>query len=80
MAPLDYFTNKGNLAVIGRAAGAGGLREVRVPWSGVAAMAIRPPDVSGWISNRLLVFMRWGLQYLTFSRGSRLITGWPLPG
>ena len=25
--------------------------------------------------NRLIVFIRWGLQYLTFSRGARLITG-----
>jgi len=24
--------------------------------------------------NRLLVFVRWGFQYLTFDRGARLIT------
>jgi NADH dehydrogenase len=27
--------------------------------------------------NRLIVFIHWGFQYLTFSRGSRLITGLP---
>jgi NADH:ubiquinone reductase (H+-translocating) len=25
--------------------------------------------------NRVLVFVRWGFQFLTFDRGSRLITG-----
>jgi NADH dehydrogenase len=25
--------------------------------------------------NRVLVFIQWGFQYLTFSRGARLITG-----
>ena len=25
--------------------------------------------------NRVLVFIRWGFQYLTFDRGARLITG-----
>jgi NADH:ubiquinone reductase (H+-translocating) len=24
--------------------------------------------------NRLIVFIRWGFQYLTFNRGARLIT------
>jgi len=26
--------------------------------------------------NRLLVFIQWGFEYLTFSRGARLITGY----
>ena len=26
-------------------------------------------------SNRVLVFIRWGFQYLSFDRGARLITG-----
>jgi NADH:ubiquinone reductase (H+-translocating) len=26
--------------------------------------------------NRVLVFVQWGFQYLTFSRGARLITGY----
>jgi hypothetical protein len=25
--------------------------------------------------NRLVVFVQWALQYITFSRGARLITG-----
>jgi NADH dehydrogenase len=25
--------------------------------------------------NRVIVFMQWGLEYLTFSRGALLITG-----
>jgi len=25
--------------------------------------------------NRILVFVQWGFEYLTFSRGARLITG-----
>jgi NADH dehydrogenase len=25
--------------------------------------------------NRVLVFVQWGFEYLTFSRGARLITG-----
>ncbi len=25
--------------------------------------------------NRLLVFIQWGIQYVTFNRGARLITG-----
>ena len=27
--------------------------------------------------NRLIVFIRWGFQYLSFDRGARLITGVP---
>jgi len=27
-----------------------------------------------WFQSRLLVFIQWGLRYLTFSRGARLIT------
>jgi NADH dehydrogenase len=74
-APFRYF-DKGNLAVIGRAA---------------AVAQIGPIHISGllaWItwlfvhlmylvefSNRVLVFIHWGFLYLTFNRGARLITG-----
>jgi NADH dehydrogenase len=70
-----HYRNKGNLAVIGRAAGVADFGALRF---------------SGWIAwllwlfvhlmylaqfrNRLLVFVRWGFQYLTFDRGARLIT------
>jgi NADH dehydrogenase len=75
VAPFHYF-DKGNLAVIGRAA---------------AVAQIGPLHMSGllaWItwlfvhlmylvefSNRVLVFIHWGFLYLTFDRGARLITG-----
>jgi NADH dehydrogenase len=73
--PFHYF-DKGNLAVIGRAA---------------AVAEIGPLHISGllawltWVfvhllylvefSNRVLVFVQWGFLYLTFNRGARLITG-----
>jgi len=28
--------------------------------------------------SRILVFVQWGMEYLTFSRGARLITGEPV--
>jgi len=75
LPPFRYF-DKGNLAVIGRAA---------------AVAQIGPLHISGflaWItwvfvhlmylvefSNRILVFVHWGFLYLTFNRGARLITG-----
>jgi NADH dehydrogenase len=70
-----YF-DKGNLAVIGRAA---------------AVAQIGKLHLSGWLawlvwlfihlmylvefSNRVVVFIQWGFLYLTFNRGARLITG-----
>jgi NADH dehydrogenase len=75
IAPFHYH-NKGNLAVIGRAAGVADFG-----WAGFHG-------VLAWLlwlfvhlmflvgfQNRVLVFVRWGFQYLTFSRGARLITG-----
>src|SRR3984893_2059196 len=75
LPPFHYF-DKGNLAVIGRAA---------------AVAQIGPFHISGllawltWlfvhliylveVSNRVLVFVQWGFLYLTYSRGARLITG-----
>jgi NADH dehydrogenase len=73
--PFHYF-NKGNLAVIGRAAGVadfGRLRFHGFPawflWLTVHLMYLAQ------FRNRLIVFLRWGFQYLTFDRGARLITG-----
>lgn len=75
LAPFHYF-NKGNLAVIGRAAAVTDFGFVR--FHGVIAWLL-------WLfvhlmylvqfQNRVLVFVQWGLQYLTFNRGARLITG-----
>lgn len=73
--PFHYF-NKGELAVIGRAAAVANIFGLHI--SGLSAWLI-------WLlvhvmyivefQNRVLVFIQWGFQYLTFSRGARLITG-----
>lgn len=70
-----YF-DKGDMAVIGRAAAVANIFGLHV--SGLPAWLI-------WLfihlmyivefQNRVLVFVQWGFQYLTFSRGARLITG-----
>jgi len=73
--PFRYF-DKGDLAVIGRAAAVANIFGLQV--SGLLAWLI-------WLfvhlmyivefQNRILVFIQWGFEYLTFSRGARLITG-----
>ena len=73
--PFHYF-NKGDLAVIGRAAAVANVFGVHL--SGLPAWLI-------WLfvhlmyivefQSRVLVFVQWGFEYLTFSRGARLITG-----
>lgn len=74
-APFHYF-DKGDMAVIGRAAAVANIFGVHL--SGLPAWLV-------WLfvhlmyivefQNRLLVFIQWGFQYITFSRGARLITG-----
>lgn len=75
LAPFRYF-DKGELAVIGR---------------GQAVARIFGAELWGlpaWLTwlfvhlmylvqfqNRAIVFVQWGFQYLTWSRGARLITG-----
>jgi len=75
LAPFQY-SDKGSLAVIGR-------------WAAVAnASGVHLSGLLAWIvwacmhvmnlvtfRNRLLVFMQWAFEDLTFSRGARLITG-----
>src|SRR5262249_2533928 len=72
---FKYF-DKGNLAVIGRAAAVAnvfGLRLWGLPawlvWVFIHLMYIVE------FQSRVVVFMKWAIQDLTFSRGSRLITG-----
>jgi NADH:ubiquinone reductase (H+-translocating) len=74
--PAFHYLNKGELAVIGRAAAVAnifGLHIAGLPawliWLFVHIMYIVQ------FQNRVLVFVQWGFEYLTFSRGSRLITG-----
>jgi NADH dehydrogenase len=73
--PFRYF-DKGDMAVIGRAAAVANIFGVHL-W-GLPAWLI-------WLfihlmylvefQSRILVFIQWGFLYLTFSRGARLITG-----
>lgn len=73
--PFHYF-DRGDMAVIGR--GSAVARIFGFHLSGFIAWLI-------WLfihlmylvefQSRIVVFIRWGIQYLTFSRGSRLITG-----
>jgi NADH:ubiquinone reductase (H+-translocating) len=73
--PFHYF-DKGDLAVIGRNAAVANIFGLHV--SGLPAWLI-------WLfvhlmslvqfQSRVIVFMQWGFEYLTFSRGARLITG-----
>ncbi len=73
--PFHYF-NKGDMAVIGRAAAVANIFGLHV--SGLIAWMI-------WLfihlmyivqfQSRIIVFIQWGFEYLTFSRGARLITG-----
>jgi NADH dehydrogenase len=76
-APFRYH-DKGSLAVIGRAAGVADFGRLR--FHGLIAWLL-------WLfvhlmylvqfRNRIIVFIRWGFQYLSFDRGARLITGSP---
>jgi NADH dehydrogenase len=74
-AVFHYF-NKGDMAVIGRAAAVANVFGLHL--SGIIAWFT-------WLfihliyivqfQNRVMVFIQWGFEYLTFSRGARLITG-----
>jgi NADH dehydrogenase len=73
--PFKYF-DKGSLAVIGRWAAVAdvfGLHMAGLPawlvWAFIHLMYIVE------FQSRLLVFIQWAIQDLTFSRGARLITG-----
>jgi NADH dehydrogenase len=74
--PAFHYFNKGDMAVIGRAAAVANIFGFHL--SGLPAWLV-------WLfihlmyivefQSRVLVFVQWGFQYLTFSRGARLITG-----
>jgi NADH:ubiquinone reductase (H+-translocating) len=71
-----HYADRGDIAVIGRAAAAARIFGLHL--HGLIAWLV-------WLfihlmylvqfQNRVLVFVQWGFQYLTFSRGARLITG-----
>jgi NADH dehydrogenase len=78
LPPFRYF-DKGDLAVIGRhraVARIFGLHLWGLPawlvWLFIHLMYLVQ------FQNRVLVFVQWGFQYFTFSRGARLITGGPV--
>ena len=73
--PFSYF-DKGYLAVVGRNSGVGVIGGLKLHgfiawfvWLFVHLMYLAQA------LNRILVFLRWGYQYVTFYRGARLITG-----
>jgi NADH dehydrogenase len=73
--PFHYF-DKGDIAVIGRAAAVANVFGMHL--SGFIAWLV-------WLfihlmylvrfQSRIVVLVQWGLEYITFSRGARLITG-----
>ena len=74
-APFHYF-DKGDMAVIGRAAAVADIFGIHVAgflawfvWLFIHLMYIVQ------FQSRVKVFIQWGFEYLTFSRGARLITG-----
>ena len=74
-APFRYF-DKGSLAVIGRAAAVADVFGAHLSgfiawmvWAFIHLMYLVT------FQSRILVFIQWAIQDLTFSRGARLITG-----
>lgn len=74
--PPFHYLNKGDMAVIGRAAAVANIFGLHL--SGMPAWLV-------WLfihlmylvefQSRVLVFIQWGFEFITFSRGARLITG-----
>ncbi len=81
-APLPpfHYHDKGDLAVIGRGRAVANIYGLHL--SGLPAWLV-------WLlvhlmylvqfQSRVVVFVQWGFQYLTWSRGARLITGSAIP-
>jgi NADH dehydrogenase len=74
--PAFRYFNKGDMAVIGRAAAIANIFGLHLAglfawltWLFVHLMYIVE------FQNRVQVFVQWGFEFLTFSRGARLITG-----
>lgn len=73
--PFRYH-NKGDLAVIGRASAVAVFGKLHVHgWPAWLLWLTVHLAFLAQFRNRILVFIRWGFQYLSFDRGSRLITG-----
>jgi NADH dehydrogenase len=72
-----HYFDKGSLAVIGRGVAVAHFGKLKLHgllawlvWLFVHLMYIVE------FQNRVLVFVQWGFEYLTFNRGARLITGY----
>jgi NADH dehydrogenase len=80
--PPFRYSNRGDVAVIGRLAGV-----TDIPWLGPLGRQSGFPAWVLWLSihilyligftNRIVVVLRWGWSFFTRGRGSRLITGQP---
>jgi NADH:ubiquinone reductase (H+-translocating) len=73
--PFHYF-DKGDMAVIGRAAAVANVFGIHISgllawltWLFIHLMYIVQ------FQSRVMVFIQWGFEYFTFSRGARIITG-----
>jgi NADH dehydrogenase len=74
--PAFHYFDKGSLAVIGRAAAVADVFGAHL--SGLIAWLVWALIHLMYLvtfQSRLLVFIQWAIQDLTFSRGARLITG-----
>ena len=75
-SPAFRYRDKGNLATIGRARAVADLGRIRL--SGLLAwltwLLVHLWYLIGF-QNRLLVFIRWSVSFVTHGRGARLITG-----
>ncbi|HET6170977.1 MAG TPA: NAD(P)/FAD-dependent oxidoreductase [Gaiellales bacterium] len=79
-APFHY-TDKGNLATIGRSKAVADVRGIRLAgfpaW--ITWLVVHLFYLIGF-QNRLLVLLRWTISFVTRGRGARLITARPAPG
>ena len=76
------YLDKGSLAVIGRASGVAQFFGEKLRLHGLVAwlvwLFVHLMYLVGF-QNRLIVFIRWAFNYITYNRGARLITGDPEP-
>jgi NADH dehydrogenase len=70
-----HYTDKGNLATIGRAAAVADIKGLHL--SGLPAwvtwLVVHLWYLVGF-QNRVMVFIRWSISFVTHGRGARLIT------
>ena len=74
LPPFEYF-DRGNLAVIGRAAAVANAFRLALRAAGVARLGVHSLDVHRPVSKQGAGVYQWALQAFTFSRGARMITG-----